>query len=51
MFFNWRMFRRALRLALFQQPFSVRRWGYVIFFSGLFLLFLCFLVVGRALDP
>jgi len=50
MFFNWRMFRRALRLALFQQPFSIRRWAYVLFFSGLFLLFLCFVMVGRALD-
>ena len=50
MFFNWRMFRRALRLALFQQPFSLRRWAYVIFFSGLFLLFLGFVVVGRAVD-
>lgn len=50
MFFNWRMFRRALRLALFQQPFSIRRWAYVLFFGGLFLLFLCFVMVGRALD-
>ena len=44
------MFGRALRLALFEQPFSVRRWGYVIFFSGLFLLFLGFVGLGRALD-
>jgi omega-hydroxy-beta-dihydromenaquinone-9 sulfotransferase len=50
MFFNWRMFRRALWIALFQQPFSVRRWAYVIFFSGLFLLFLGFVVLGRAID-
>lgn len=50
MFFNWRMFRRALRLALFQQPFSLRRWTYVLFFSGLFLMFLGFVAVGRALD-
>jgi omega-hydroxy-beta-dihydromenaquinone-9 sulfotransferase len=50
MFFNWRMFSRALRLALFGQPFSVRRWAYVLFFSGLFLLFLGFVALGRALD-
>jgi len=50
MFFNWRMFGRALRLALFQQPFSLRRWAYVFFFTGLFLLFLAFVAVGRALD-
>jgi hypothetical protein len=50
MFFNWRMFLKALRLSLFHQPFSVRRWAYVLFFSALFLLFLCFVAVGRALD-
>ncbi len=50
MFFNWQMFARALRLALFVQPFSLRRWAYVLFFSVLFLLFLGFVVLGRALD-
>ena len=50
MFFNWRMFGRALRLALFEQPFSIRRWAFVIFFSGLFLVFLGLVVLGRALD-
>lgn len=50
MFFNWRMFGRALRLALFQQPFSLRRWAFVIFFSALFLSFLGVVLVGRALD-
>ena len=50
MFFNWGMFRRALRLSLFTSRFSLRRWAYVIFFSALFLLFLCFVVVGRAVD-
>jgi len=44
------MFGRALRIALFQQPFSVRRWAYVLFFTGLFLLFLGFVAIGRALD-
>ncbi len=50
MFFNWGMFGRALRLSLFTSRFSVRRWLYVIFFSALFLLFLFFVMVGRALD-
>jgi hypothetical protein len=50
MYFNGRLFLKALRLALFEQPFSVRRWAYVLFFSGLFLLFLGFVVLGRALD-
>jgi len=50
MYFNWRMFLKALRLSLFGQPFRVRRWAYVLFFSGLFLLFLAFVAVGRALD-
>lgn len=50
MFLNWRMFGRALRLALFQQPFSLRRWAFVIFFSALFLSFLGVVLVGRALD-
>jgi hypothetical protein len=50
MFFNWGMFLRALRLSLFREPFRVRRWAYVLCFSGLFLLFLGFVAVGRALD-
>jgi hypothetical protein len=50
MFFNWRLFLRALGLALFRQPFRLRRWAYVLFFSGLFLLFRGFVVLGRALD-
>ena len=40
---------RALRLSLFREPFRVRRWLYVLCFSGLFLLFLGFVAVGRAL--
>jgi hypothetical protein len=50
MYFNGRLFLRALRLALFEQPFSVRRWAYVLFFTTLFLLFLGFVILGRALD-
>ncbi|NJN05403.1 MAG: sulfotransferase [Rhodobacteraceae bacterium] len=50
MFFNGCLFLRALRLSLFGQPFRVRRWAYVLFFSGLFLIFLGFVLLGRALD-
>ncbi len=50
MFFNYRSFFKALRLSLLEQPFRLRRWAYVIFFTGLFLLFRGVLVIGRALD-
>ena len=50
MFFNWRLFLRALRLSLFGQPFRLRRWVYVIGFSALFLGFLGFVLLGRVLD-
>ncbi|MFO1204992.1 MAG: sulfotransferase [Burkholderiales bacterium] len=50
MFFNYRSFFKALRLSLLEQPFRLRRWGYVIFFSILFLVFRALLLVGRALD-
>lgn len=50
MFFNWKLFFRALRLSLFGQPFRLRRWAYVIFFTLLFLGFLAFVALARALD-
>jgi len=50
MFFNYRAFFRALRLALIEQPFRLRRWAYVVSFTVLYLLFLGLLLVGRALD-
>jgi hypothetical protein len=50
MYFNHRLFFKAEYLALFRSPFRLRRWCYVLFFSGLFLLFLSFVVMGRALD-
>jgi hypothetical protein len=50
MFFNDRSFFKALHLALFQQPFRLRRWAYVVCFTALYLLFLGLLLVGRALD-
>lgn len=50
MFFNYRSFFKALRLSLIEEPFRLRRWAYVIFFTGLFLLFRGLVLVGRALD-
>src|SRR5262245_3161279 len=50
MYFNYRLFFKALRLALFQQPFHVRRWAYVIFFTVLYLAFLLVVILGRVLD-
>jgi omega-hydroxy-beta-dihydromenaquinone-9 sulfotransferase len=50
MYFNYRLFFKALRLALFQQPFHVRRWAYVIFFTVLYLAFLSVVILGRVLD-
>jgi len=50
MFFNWRLFLRAQRLLLIDQPFSIRRWAYGLFFTSLFLLFLAFVTLGRLLD-
>jgi hypothetical protein len=50
MFFNWRLFLRALRLSLLNQRFSVRRWTYVLSFTFLFLIFLAFVMLGRLLD-
>jgi hypothetical protein len=49
-FFNWKLFWRALRRSLLGEPFSARRWAYVLFFTTLFLIFLGFVVLGRALD-
>ena len=50
MFFNYRSFVKALNLSLIRQPFRLRRWVYVIVFTGLYLLFLGMVLVGRALD-
>ena len=50
MYFNGRLFLKAEFLALFRMPFRLRRWAYVLFFSTLFLLFLGFVALGRALD-
>jgi hypothetical protein len=50
MYFNYKLFLKAERLSLFGQPFRLRRWGYVLLFSGLFLLFLIAVALGRAMD-
>jgi hypothetical protein len=50
MYFNHRLFLKAEYLTLFRSPFRLRRWCYVLFFSALFLLFLSFVAMGRALD-
>ena len=48
MYLHLRLFRRALALALFGQPFRLRRWAYVIFFTGLFLFMWGLVAFGRA---
>lgn len=50
MYFNYKLFLKAEYLALFRQPFRLRRWGYVLLFSALFLLFLLLVAFGRAVD-
>lgn len=50
MYFNGRLFLKALTLALFHQPFRIRRWAYVLFFTVLFLAFLGVVALGRLLD-
>ena len=50
MYFNYKLFLKAEYLALFRQPFQLRRWGYVLLFSGLFLLFLLLVLLGRAAE-
>ena len=50
MYFNYHGFLKTLRLALFQQPFRLRRWLYVLFFSGLYLSFTTVVALTRWLD-
>jgi hypothetical protein len=50
MYFNYRLFLKAEYLALFGMPFRLRRWAYVLLFSGLYLGFLALVIFGRALD-
>ncbi len=50
MYFNSQLFLRAEYLTLVRTPFRLRRWCYVLFFSGLFLVFLAVVLLGRGLD-
>jgi omega-hydroxy-beta-dihydromenaquinone-9 sulfotransferase len=50
MYFNYRDFLKALRIALFQKPFRLRRWLYVLFFSSLYLSFMILVALLRGLD-
>lgn len=50
MYFNHKLFLKAERLALLDSPFRIRRWAYVLLFSGLFLGFLLLVIFGRAMD-
>ncbi len=50
MYFNFRGFFKALNITLFQRPFRLRRWIYVLFFSGLYLAFAFFVAATRWLD-
>ena len=50
MYFNWKLFLRAQYLTLFGSPFRLRRWLYVIFFTGLFGVMWLIVATGRAFD-
>jgi len=50
MYFNYRLFLKAEYLMLFRMPFRLRRWAFVLLFTGLFLAFLTLIILGRALD-
>ncbi len=50
MYIDLELFARAQYLTLFKTRFSVRRWGYVIFFTGLYGLMWLIVALGRRLD-
>jgi hypothetical protein len=50
MYFNTPLFLKAEYLALFRQPFRLRRWAYVVLFTTLYLLFLAVVLIGRGVD-
>src|ERR1041385_1528928 len=50
MYINLSLFARAQRLTLFQTPFAVRRWVYVLFFTVLYWLMWFLVAFGRGLD-
>ena len=50
MYVNLKLFRTALYLSLIKQPFSLRRWAYVGFFTALYWVMWLIVALGRALD-
>ena len=48
MYFNYRLFLKAEKLALFGLPFRLRRWAYVLLFSGLYMFVLPYVAKGRS---
>jgi hypothetical protein len=50
MYINLKLFFKAEYLALFRQPFRLRRWFFALFFTGLFWAMWCLVAVGRLLD-
>src|ERR1051325_6844649 len=50
MYIDLALFAKAEYLAFFKAPFSLRRWGYLIFFTLLYWLLWLVVATGRALD-
>lgn len=50
MYFNFRLFRKALHITFCERPFSMRRWAYSLFFTVLFGIFWLLVALGRSLD-
>jgi omega-hydroxy-beta-dihydromenaquinone-9 sulfotransferase len=50
MYINLKLFSKALYLSLFKCRFSLRRWGYILFFTALYWVMWLFVAFGRALD-
>ncbi|MEO8439676.1 MAG: sulfotransferase [Spartobacteria bacterium] len=50
MYTNLGLFFRAEYLSFFKSRFSLRRWAYVIFFTGLYLVMWVVIALGRLLD-
>ena len=50
MYFNLGLFAKAEYLALFKTRFSIRRWAYVLFFTGLYWVMWLVVAFGRMLD-
>jgi len=50
MYVDLKLFAKAQFLAFFRARFSLRRWGYLIFFTGLYWIMWTVVAIGRALD-